>query len=135
MQIVDFDYYWAFSFLFSTPDTSGNTTRYIIAGTVVGGVLLIMIVVSLTLIVLYKYRNNLKLKKHCADKITETATSLYQMGKTVEEVKAATESLRKILRTQTDEAGEEDRMHKVLSDFVSYMNEELTAELTKLTKK
>ena len=93
-----------------------------------------MIVVSLTLIVLCKYRNNLKLKKHFADKITETANTLYQMGKTVEEVDAATESLRKKLRTQTDEA-DEDGMHKILSDLVTCMNKELTAEFTKLTKK
>ena len=106
---------------------------YIIAGTVVSGVLLI--IVSLTLIVLCKYRNNLKLKKHFANKITETANTLYQMGKTVEEVDAATESLRRKLRTLTDGADEEDEMHKILSDFVTCMNKELTAEFTKLTKK
>ena len=99
----------------------------------------------MTLIVLCKYRNNLKLKKHFADKktetekhfadkITETANTLYQMGKTVKEVDAATESLRKKLRTQTDEA-DEDGMHKILSDLVTCMNKELTAEFTKLTKK
>ena len=140
---------------FFNPDISDNTNTYIIAGSVAGGVVLIVVllIIVICMIVLCKSRwrfelevrpkkieEVIALKKLQSDKIAEIASQLIEKGQNASEVMDAVEKkFEKInkSRVKTDgseeiEKAEKNEMQQILSGYVDYMKKQLTEELEKL---
>lgn len=140
---------------FFNPDISDNTNTYIIAGSVAGGVVLIVVllIIVICIIVLCKSRWNFELevrpkkieevmalKKLQSDKIAEIASQLIEKGQNASEVMDAVEKkFEKINKShvKTDdseevEKAEKNEMQQILSGYVDYMKKQLTEELEKL---
>lgn len=138
------------------PDIRDIKAIHIIAGSAAGGIFLIVVLLILVIctIVLRKKNKRLKkdippevlnLKKFQTEQIQKVADQLINKGKNpkgvIEAVGKMTVKINES-RVRTDEAGEEDelqdeqdKMQKILSDYVDYMKKQLTEELTKEHKK
>ena len=140
---------------FFNPDISDNTNTYIIAGSVAGGVVLIVVllIIVICMIVLCKSRwrfelevrpkkieEVIALKKLQSDKIAEIASQLIEKGQNASEVMDAVEKKFEKMnksRVKTDgseeiEKAEKNEMQQILSGYVDYMKKQLTEELEKL---
>ena len=140
---------------FFNPDISDNTNTHIIAGSVAGGVVLIVVVliIVICIIVLCKSRwrfelevrpkkieEVMALKKLQSDKIAEIASQLIEKGQNASEVMDAVEKKFERInksRVKTDgseeiEKVEKNEMQQILSGYVDYMKKQLTEELEKL---